>query len=63
MENLKIEVKGDGLLITVPNLKAKGKISKSGKTKIVAGTGGFIAVDHPSGAKVSVNVTVPSDDE
>jgi hypothetical protein len=61
MDNLKIEVKGDGLFITVPNLKVKGKASKTGKTNIVAGTGGFVTVDHPSGAKVSVNVTVPAE--
>jgi hypothetical protein len=61
MENCKFEVKGDTLTITVPNLKAAGKKSASGKTKLIAGTGGFVAVDHASGAKVSLNVTVPAE--
>jgi hypothetical protein len=60
MENLKLEVKGDGLLITVPNLKAAGKPSSTGKTKLVASTGGYVTLDHPSGAKVMVNVTIPN---
>jgi hypothetical protein len=60
MDNVKYEVKGDTLTITVPNLKAAGKVSQSGKTKLVAGTGGFVNVDHPSGAKFSLNVTVPN---
>lgn len=59
MENLNVKVDGDKLTLTVPNLKASGKDSKTGKTKLIAGTGGYIALDHPSGAKVMVNVIVP----
>jgi hypothetical protein len=50
---------GDKLVITIQNMKAAGKDSKTGKTKLIAGTGGYVAVDHPSGAKLMVNVIVP----
>lgn len=60
MNNVSMKVNGDVLTITV-DLKAKGTASKSGKTSIIAGTGGFVAVDHKSGAKVSLNVTVPKE--
>lgn len=58
--NCKMEVKGDTLTITI-DLKAKGAVSKSGKTMIIAGTGGFMPTGHANGSKVSVNVTVPKD--
>lgn len=58
MSNVHMEVKGDKLIMTV-DLKGDGVVSKSGKTKIIASTGGFVAVSHSSEAKVSVNVTVP----
>lgn len=59
MDNLTVKVDGDKLVLTVPNLKAAGKDSKTGKTKLIAGTGGYVTIDHPSGAKVMVNVIVP----
>lgn len=60
MKNCTIKVNGDKLVIEVPNLKADGRESASKKTKIIAETGGFVLIDHPSGAKVSLNVTVPN---
>lgn len=60
MNNVQMEVKGDKLIMTV-DLKGDGVVSKSGKTKLIAGTGGFVAVSHASGAKVSVNVTIPKE--
>lgn len=59
MQNMTMKVQGDKLLIEITSLKADGKKSASGKTKIIAGTGGFTGIDHSSGAKISVNVTVP----
>jgi hypothetical protein len=61
MDNMTMKVEGNKLIITILDLKANGKKSASGKTKIIAGTGGFTGVDHASGAKVSVNVTVPAE--
>lgn len=58
--NVKMEVKGDKLMIEI-DLKAKGSASKSGKTNIIAGTGGFVATGHANGSKVSVNVTTPKE--
>lgn len=60
MDNLKIDIKGDVMTITVPNLKAAGRVSSTGKTKLIASTGGYVATDHASGAKVMVNITIPN---
>lgn len=60
MDNCTFKIEGNKLTITVPNLKAEGRPSSSGKRKIVAGTNGFVAIDHESGAQVSLNVTVPN---
>lgn len=60
MNNVEMEVKGNKLIMTV-DLSAKGAVSKTGKTMIIAGTGGFVAVNHATGAKVSVNVTIPKE--
>jgi hypothetical protein len=60
MNNVAMEVKGDKLIMTVDLSKA-GAISKSGKTTIIAGTGGFVPTGHANGSKVSVNVTVPKE--
>ncbi len=59
MDNIEVKVQGDKLMITVPNLKAAGRPSSTGKTMVIATTNGFMAVDHASGAKVMVNVTIP----
>lgn len=44
MQNIKIEVKGDNVIITVDKTKEIG-ISKSGKNKMVATTGGNVPVE------------------
>lgn len=58
---MNIENKGDKLVITLDISKAAwddAPPSKStGKTKVVAGTGGFLAVNTPHGtARLSVNL-------
>ena len=58
MNNVIMKVDGDKLHIVI-DLKAKGAVSKSGKTMIIAGTGGFVSTGHANGSKISVNVTVP----
>lgn len=60
MNNVVMKIEGDKLVMTV-DLKAKGAVSKSGKTMIIAGTGGFVPTGHANGSKVSVNVTVPKE--
>lgn len=57
MDNCKIDIKGDVMTITVPNLKAAGKPSKTGKTKLIATTNGFVAAGD---VKVMLNVTIPN---
>jgi hypothetical protein len=57
-QNVTTSVSGDTLIIKV-NLKAPAADSKSGKTKLLASTGGFIDVPGADGAKVSLNVTLP----
>jgi len=56
--NVETTVSGDTLIIKV-NLKAPATDSKSGKTKLLASTGGFIDVPGSPGTKVSLNITVP----
>ena len=53
-ENIKTEVKGSQLIITV-DLKAKGRDSKSGKTLVIATTGGF-AQSGAAGVRFGLNV-------
>lgn len=55
--NIKTEVKGDILTITV-NLSEDHGPSKSGKTLIVASSHGFTNIDHKgSNIGISINVT------
>lgn len=57
----KIERKGNELLITVPLSDAArdaAELPKSGKTRLLATTGGFVAVDGTD-VKVSLNVIIP----
>lgn len=62
-----MEVKFDKskLVISIPVTKesvGKAPLSKSGKTKLVASTGGFSAVaDAPFGLKISLNVIADKD--
>lgn len=56
----KVEIKGENLVITIPVSK-KGRPSKSGKTLIVATTGGFLTTTAEIDGKpirVSVNATI-----
>jgi hypothetical protein len=60
MENIDMKVTSDKLLITV-DLKAPGKLSSTGKTKLIASTRGAISVEYKNrGVKAAVNVTVPA---
>lgn len=54
MENIKTEVKGSLLTITV-DMKAKGRESASGKSMVIATTSGFTAVGS-DGVKFGLNV-------
>ena len=61
MENITIKVDGDKLVVTIPNLKAEGELSSTGKTKLIASTHGAVEIDHPRrGLKLALNVTVPA---
>ena len=54
-----ITIKGDKLLIEVDISKAavaKAPMSKSGKNKLLASTGGFVDTER-AGVKVGLNVT------
>lgn len=58
---MKAEIKGNTLIITLPLQEPKA--SSSGKTMIIAGTGGFAATDvqHKGKAvKISVNAIIDS---
>ena len=55
MTNVELEVKGSKLVITVDLTKDFGP-SKSGKTTIVATTGGGVPVPGMAHVKVGVNV-------
>ena len=55
MTNVELDVKGDKLIITVDLSKGFGP-SKSGKTTIVATTGGGVSVPGKENIKVGVNV-------
>lgn len=62
MSGIKMEVKGDNLVITIDTSKASfdaASPSQSGKTKVLASTRGFTGVSTPLGTvKVSLNATV-----
>ena len=61
MDNIDVKVDGNKVVITVLDVTARGKESSTGKTRIIAGTGGALPVDHPKvkGIRVALNVTVP----
>ena len=59
---MKFEIKGDNLIMTMP-LAKEPATSRSGKTKIVAGTNGFVktGVEYlGSEVSISVNATIPN---
>ena len=61
MHNVQHEIKGDKLIITVDGSEhaiAAAPPSSSGKTNLVASTGGSISVPSPSGAALSFSVNV-----
>ncbi len=61
MENITYVVEGDKLVITIPDLKAKGKPSSTGKTMLIASSQGAVPIEHKrSGIKFALNVTVPA---
>lgn len=59
MKNVTTEVKNDKLVVTIDVSKAvldAAEPSKTGKSHIVAGTSGFIAVQTPAGpVRLSLN--------
>ena len=55
MNNMTMAVKGDVLTVTIDLSKEVGP-SKSGKTIIVAGTGGNASIEGHEGFKIGVNV-------
>jgi len=61
MDNIEVKVEGNKLVITVLDLN-RGKPSSTGKTRLIASTGGSLPVDHPKikGLKVALNVMVPA---
>lgn len=60
---MKIEVKNNKLSITDIDISAtaikKATVSKKGKSKMLASTHGFSAVEGTEGVKVSLNVIAP----
>jgi|GEM_PF-2431179 len=60
-QNVDIKVSGKTLTIKV-DLGEKGRPSSSGKTLLVASTGGNVVVDPNTQAKLGLNVFVPNPD-
>lgn len=58
MENITYKLDGNTLNITVPDVTKNLGPSASGKSQIVAGTGGFVVVDG-AGVSFAVNVIRP----
>ena len=61
MDNIDVKVDGNKLVITVLDVTARGKESSTKKRRIIAGTGGALAIDHPKvkGITIALNVMVP----
>ena len=58
--NVNTSVKGDKLIIEIDIGKsaiAKAEMSKSGKNKLLATTGGFTSVQGANGIRIGLNVT------
>lgn len=60
MRNIKTEVKGNNLVITIDITKDVGQ-SKSGKSQMVGSTGGFKAVDIGGGKSVNLSLNCTKD--
>lgn len=61
---LEIKVEGNRLIISVdvsPEAVARARVSSTGKSKLVASTGGFTTIKELPGMKLAVNVTAPLD--
>lgn len=61
---LEIKVDGNRLIISVdvsPEAVARARVSSTGKSKLVASTGGFTAIRELPGMKLAINVTAPLD--
>lgn len=61
---LEIKVEGGRLIISVdvsPEAIANARISSTGKSKLVASTGGFTTIRELPGMKLAINVTAPLD--
>lgn len=61
MRNVKTEVKGDKLTITIDLSKDVG-LSKSGKSTMIGSTGGFKAVDIGGGKSVALSLNCTKND-
>jgi hypothetical protein len=61
VDNVKIEISGDQVLIRILDIKAEGRPSSTGKSMLIASTGGTVPVDHPQrpGLKIALNAMVP----
>jgi hypothetical protein len=62
MGNIQTKVEGSKLIVTI-DLTNAGKLSSTGKTKLIATTGGAISIDCGKvreGVKLAVNVMVPA---
>lgn len=57
MRNVSMKVNGSQLVITI-DLSAKGEPSKSGKSEVVASTGGNVAIADSKGNQFKVGVNV-----
>ena len=58
MQNVKTKIDKDTLTITIDLNESFGS-SKSGKTTIIATTGGNVSLGHASGAVLGLNVYKP----
>lgn len=61
---MEIKVEGGRLIISVdvsPEAVARSRVSSTGKSKLVASTGGFTTIRELPGMKLAINVTAPLD--
>ncbi len=54
-ENLKIEVKGNSIIITVIDYTKEFGLSSSGKSKTVASTRGNVTIENTNGVVIGLN--------
>ena len=60
MKNIKIDIRGTILFIQIDLTKSSG-ISKSGKSTMIASTGGFQIIAEGKGEKLNLNLVKPLD--